>query len=97
MDKTDVLIVGSGLAGMTAAVYLSEAGKKVRLLESRTCIGGRTSSWVEGGMEIESGMHRFLGFYTALPDVLKKVGIDLDEMLCWEDEGPDLGALIACT
>lgn len=85
-NSFDVVIVGGGLAGMTAAVYLSDAGKKVCVLEANPFLGGRTSSWVQDGMAVESGLHRFLGFYTALPSVLKKVGIDLDKMLCWEDE-----------
>lgn len=82
----DVIVIGSGLAGMSAAVYLSEAGKEVLVLEANPFIGGRTSSWVEDSMSIESGLHRFLGFYTALPDLLLKVGVNLDDMLCWEDE-----------
>jgi 15-cis-phytoene desaturase len=71
---------------MAAAVQLSEAGYQVQVLEANAQVGGRTSSWTEDGVPIESGLHRFLGFYTALPDILKQVGINLDDMLCWEDE-----------
>lgn len=85
-ESDKIVIVGAGLAGMTAAVYLSEAGCPVRVFEANPFIGGRTSSWQENGATIESGLHRFLGFYTALPAVLQKVGIDLDQMLHWEDE-----------
>jgi 15-cis-phytoene desaturase len=85
-DTFDVLIIGAGLAGMTAAVYASDAGKKVCVVEANSFLGGRTSSWTEDGMAVESGLHRFLGFYTALPSVLKKVGIDLNKLLYWEDE-----------
>jgi 15-cis-phytoene desaturase len=81
-----VVVIGAGLAGMTAAVYLSEAGYSVQVLEANPFLGGRTSSWTENRMEIESGLHRFLGFYTALPDVLRKVGVDLDTIVHWEDE-----------
>jgi 15-cis-phytoene desaturase len=86
MNKPDAIIVGSGLSGLSAAISLVDAGKKVLVLESRSVIGGRTSSWVENGMPVESGMHRFLGFYTHLPDLLKHVGVNLDKMLYWEDE-----------
>jgi 15-cis-phytoene desaturase len=71
---------------MSAAVRLCDAGKTVHVLEANSMIGGRTSSWNDEGMHIESGLHRFLGFYKALPDLLEHVGINLDEMLCWEDE-----------
>jgi 15-cis-phytoene desaturase len=81
-----VVIIGAGLAGLTAAMQLSEAGHYVQVVEANSFIGGRTSSWTERGMAMESGLHRFLGFYTALPAVLHKAGIDLDKMLCWEDE-----------
>lgn len=37
-------------------------------------------------MPVETGLHRFLGFYNHLPQLLHKVGINLDDMLCWEDE-----------
>lgn len=85
--QTDVIVVGAGLSGMTAAVYLAENGKRVQVFEANSFIGGRTSSWTDDdGMLMESGLHRFLGFYTALPDVLQKVGVDLDTMLVWEDE-----------
>jgi 15-cis-phytoene desaturase len=32
-------------------------------------------------MPVESGLHRFLGFYQALPAILRKAGIDPDEIL----------------
>jgi 15-cis-phytoene desaturase len=82
----DVIIVGAGLAGLSAGFELSEKGKQVLILESRNVIGGRTSSWTEDGMKVESGLHRFLGFYSALPNLLNRAGVDLNEMLYWEDE-----------
>lgn len=96
--KDDVIIVGAGLSGMTAGVYLSEAGYHVRIFEAKPYLGGRTSSFVVDGMPIESGLHRYLGFYSALPNVLQKVGINLDDMLHWEDEieirTPDKAAVV---
>jgi 15-cis-phytoene desaturase len=37
-------------------------------------------------MPVESGLHRVLGFYEALPAVLKRAGLELDAMVVWEDE-----------
>ena len=38
---TDVLIIGAGVAGLTAAHELCTAGLHVTILEARDCIGGR--------------------------------------------------------
>lgn len=86
MDEADVIIIGGGLAGLSAAYELTKQKKKVLLLEAREVIGGRTSSWKQDGMPVESGLHRYLGYYTALPRLLKACDIDLDKMLFWEDE-----------
>jgi len=80
------IVIGSGLSGITAAMDLCDAGYAVHILESRDVIGGRTSSWNEDGMMIESGLHRFLGFYSELPKLLKRAGIDMNDLLNWEDE-----------
>ncbi|MFS0875133.1 FAD-dependent oxidoreductase [Solibacillus isronensis] len=46
------------MANLTAALELSEKGKSVIVLEMNHVIGGRTSSWDEDGMLVESGLHR---------------------------------------
>ncbi|MGN7478867.1 hydroxysqualene dehydroxylase [Solibacillus silvestris] len=86
MEKFDVIIVGSGLAGLTTALELSESGKSVIVLEKNEVIGGRTSSWDENGMVVESGLHRHIGYYEALPKILKKVGVEVDEIIQWEEQ-----------
>ena len=51
-----VAIVGSGLAGLAAAVDLVDAGHQVDLYEARPFMGGKVGSWVdEGGNHIEMG------------------------------------------
>lgn len=86
MRKKDAIVVGGGLAGLSAAVQLVEKGKDVVVLEYMPHLGGRTANWNEKGMEVESGLHRYIGYYTALPTLLGKAGIDLDKIIQWEDE-----------
>ena len=43
-DQYDVIVVGSGIAGMAAAHDLAEHGKRVLVLEANSYIGGRTKS-----------------------------------------------------
>lgn len=85
MERYDVIIVGSGLAGLTSAVELCDQGAKVLVLEKEKVIGGRTSSWDEDGMLVESGFHRHIGYYKALPYILKKVGVNVDTIVQWEE------------
>lgn len=82
----DTLIIGSGLAGLTAAMDLVEAGLDVTVMERYKVVGGRTASWVDDGMPVESGLHRWLGFYAELPKLLKQAGIDHNDILHWGDE-----------
>ena len=70
-----VAIVGAGLAGLSAAVDLVDAGHQVDLYESRPFMGGKVGSWVdEGGNHIEMGLHVFFFNYANLFALLRKVG-----------------------
>jgi 15-cis-phytoene desaturase len=83
----DVIVVGAGLAGLSCAMELTSAQRGVLLLESRSFVGGRTSSWVEAdGMHVESGLHRVLGFYEAFPRLLRQADLNIDDVVVWEDE-----------
>ncbi|HKX53866.1 MAG TPA: FAD-dependent oxidoreductase [Nitrosospira sp.] len=86
MRKPKTIVIGSGLAGLSAALELSRNGFEVLLLEAAPYIGGRTASWNKDGMEVESGLHRVLGFYTAFPKLVKKAGLKMKDIIIWEDE-----------
>jgi len=51
-----IAIVGSGLAGLTAAVNLVDEGLEVEIYESRSFWGGKVGSWEDkDGSHIEMG------------------------------------------
>lgn len=81
-----VIIAGAGLAGLTAGLDLQSSGYQVTILESNDFVGGRTASWYKDGMEVESGLHRILGFYTQFPRLVKRAGLTLNKIVVWEDE-----------
>jgi 15-cis-phytoene desaturase len=86
LSKADVVVVGAGLAGLSCAFELAARGREVLVLEAGAVVGGRTSSWEDHGMVVESGLHRMLGFYVAVPALLRRAGIAIDDIVYWEDE-----------
>ncbi len=52
---TDVIVIGAGMAGLTAANALSTAGRAVTVLEARDRIGGRTYTVEAAGVPVDMG------------------------------------------
>ena len=70
-----VAIVGAGLAGMTTAVDLVDAGHEVEIFESRPFVGGKVGSWVDAdGNHIEMGLHVFFNNYANLFALMQRIG-----------------------
>ena len=61
MSDYDVIAVGAGLGGLSAATNLSKAGKKVLLLERHRVPGGYASSFKRGRFEFEISLHELSG------------------------------------
>src|SRR5262249_45416537 len=55
-----VVVVGGGLAGITTALDLADAGDDVVMLERRRHLGGLTWSFRRGGLWFDNGQHAFL-------------------------------------
>lgn len=84
--KYDCIIVGAGLAGLTAAYKLVKSGRKVLVIEKEKFVGGRTSSWNDDGFMVEAGFHRHIGYYKELPKILSEVGVNINDIVMWEKE-----------
>lgn len=53
--RTEVVVIGAGLAGLVAARELTRAGLQVLVLEARDRVGGRTYTLNTGGIPLEMG------------------------------------------
>jgi squalene-associated FAD-dependent desaturase len=69
-----VVVLGGGVAGITAALDCAEAGAQVRLLEVRPRLGGAVYSFERDGLWLDNGQHVFLRCYSAYRSLLARVG-----------------------
>lgn len=74
-NSSDVLIIGAGLAGMSAAISLQEAGRDVQIIESSDRPGGRVTSDVIDGFICDRGFQLINANYPTLQelDVIKEI------------------------
>ncbi len=69
-----VVVVGGGLAGITAALDCAEAGAAVTLVEVRRRLGGAAYSFERDGLQMDNGQHVFLRCCTAYRALLDRLG-----------------------
>jgi monoamine oxidase len=73
-----VVVVGAGLAGLTAAVDLAAAGAEVTLLEARDRVGGRMHGIPVSASVVADGGAAYLGAqHTELLAMVQEYGLDL--------------------
>jgi prolycopene isomerase len=61
MEKFDVVIIGAGLGGLSAAGYLAKAGKKVLVLEHHSVPGGYAQEFRRGKYRFDVALHALDG------------------------------------
>jgi zeta-carotene desaturase len=94
-----VAIVGAGLAGLSTAVDLVDAGHEVEIFESRPFVGGKVGSWVDkDGNHIEMGLHVFFNNYRNLFALMQRVGaydalLPKEHVHTFINRGGDIGTL----
>ena len=74
----DVIVIGGGLAGLSAAAALGSEGYRVRVLEARPFLGGRATSYEAGGETIDNCQHVLLRCCVNLLDFYKRLGVAKD-------------------
>ena len=72
------IVIGGGVAGMSAACALVEAGLRVHLVERRGYLGGRASSYLHPGVNevIDNCQHVLFGCCTNLIAFYRRIGVD---------------------
>ena len=78
-----VAIAGAGLAGLSCAKYLSDAGHTPVVVEARNVLGGKVAAWQdEDGDWYETGLHIFFGAYPNMLQLFNELNIE--ERLQWK-------------
>ncbi len=72
----DAIVIGGGLAGLSAAVRLAARGVRVLVLESRPRLGGRATAFPDPatGEPVDNGQHVLFGCYTETFAFLDEIG-----------------------
>lgn len=59
--KKRVIVIGAGVAGLSAGIYAQKCGFNVTILESHSMAGGFCTAWKRNGYLFEGGMHWLTG------------------------------------
>jgi squalene-associated FAD-dependent desaturase len=72
----DVVVIGGGFAGLSAACAVAERGARVTLLEARPTLGGRATAFTdpETGERVDNGQHVLVRAYHETFRFLERVG-----------------------
>ena len=76
VDRYDVIVIGSGIGGLAAALCLAYQGKKLLLIEKNKTLGGRLTSFEKDGFKVDLGVHVISRSDKGpIGEILRKVGI----------------------
>ena len=62
-----VVVIGAGIAGLSAGIYAARTGFDVTILEQHNISGGLSTSWSRKGYYFEGGMHWLTGSSEKMP------------------------------
>src|ERR1700744_650676 len=99
MAKVDVVVIGAGAAGLTAAALLAKEGRSVTVVEASPWLGGRGMAVPEDGFKLNLGGHLLEDGGGGLPKVLQYLGRELghgassSDMIVWDHEHERWGSI----
>ena len=76
LTRPDVVVLGAGFAGLSAAVRLTRQGARVLVLEARSRLGGRATAFPDRdtGELVDNGQHVLMGCYADTFEFLREIG-----------------------
>jgi squalene-associated FAD-dependent desaturase len=71
----DIVVIGAGFAGLSAASAVAQAGARVLVLEARAQLGGRATAFTDRvtGELVDNGQHVLFGCYRATFEFLRRI------------------------
>ena len=79
-----VVVMGGGLAGLSTAKHLVDAGHQPIILEARSLLGGKVAAWRDKDGDVsETGLHVFFGAYPNMITLFSELGIS--DRLQWKE------------
>ena len=93
--RYDVIVIGGGFAGLSAAAAIAEGGGKVLVLDARPQLGGRATAFTdrETGELVDNGQHVLFGCYRETFSFLARVGAEDNvrmqptlELVCYDKD-----------
>jgi squalene-associated FAD-dependent desaturase len=74
----DVIVIGGGFAGLSAATALAERGAHVLVVEARPALGGRATAFTDPatGERVDNGQHVLFGCYHETFRFLRRIGAE---------------------
>jgi monoamine oxidase len=76
-EKSDVIVLGAGLAGLNAALKLEQLGFKVKVLEASDHVGGRVQTRNFAGIQHELGASDIGVMYARVMDMMQQLKLEL--------------------
>jgi squalene-associated FAD-dependent desaturase len=76
VEPRDVVVIGGGFAGLSAAAALAARGFRVAVLERKPALGGRAYSFADPdtGDSVDNGQHVMMGCYAEMLKFLERIG-----------------------